>query len=139
MTTIIIFCLSFFISTIFVVIKYFEIKKGNKNSMLGILNKLDDKALVFFHSTKFRSLQLIQTIRYIILVKVKELLIELFEKYKNRIIEEYRLRKNSILIGKKQIKNKGSVSFYLKKITEHKGNGERGKIEDRLDFEDDIS
>ena len=107
--------------------------------MLGILNKLDDKALVFFHSTKFRSLQLIQTIRYIILVKVKELLIELFEKYKNRIIEEYRLRKNSILIGKKQIKNKGSVSFYLKKITEHKGNGERGKIEDRLDFEDDIS
>jgi hypothetical protein len=56
---------------------------------------------------------------------------EIFNKIHLAILAEYRKRQE-VIMGRKNIANKGSVSFYLKKITEDKKEGEKGKIEDSL-------
>ena len=128
MTTIVVFASSLFVTSAFVFIKAMELKYGKKNIVLRLIGKFDSKCDHCVSSLKFRGLQLVQSVRYIVLVQTKDVCKDLFYKAKEKIKEEYRIRQNTMM-GQKDITNKGSVSFYLKKITENKGNGEKGKIE----------
>jgi hypothetical protein len=127
MTTIIVFASSLSITAILVLVKAIELKFGKKNTFLELISRLDNKALSLITEVKFRNLQLIQTIRYIVLVQSKDVFRSFLDKLQEKIALEYRLRQE-LVMGKRNITNRGSVSFYLKKITEEKGM-EKGKIE----------
>ena len=129
MTTIVIFSSSLFIATAMVSVKAFELKRGQRNILLKTISKFDSELEKLVFNLKFKALQLIQSVRYIILVQIKMICKNLLIKVEKRIVEEYKIRQNA-LMGHKNISNKGSVSFYLKKITEQKSYAGKGKIED---------
>ena len=133
MATITIFASSLSVASLLLLAKAIEIKFGKKNLILNLIGKMDQKAIDLISTLKFRSLQFIQTIRYIILVQSKETIREFIDKIQLQIVNEYQARQE-LIMGRKNIPNKGSVSFYLKKITEEKGNIGRGKIEDSLEI-----
>lgn len=128
MTTVIIFASSLFVATILVIIKYMELRSGSKNIALKFISRLDAKSNQLVSFIEFKNLQLIQSIRYIVLVQLKKAAIDLFCKIQEKILNEYKVRQ-SIMMGRKEILGNGAASFYLKKITEHKGNVEKGSIE----------
>ncbi|MFA6270130.1 MAG: hypothetical protein WC657_02885 [Candidatus Paceibacterota bacterium] len=132
MTTIIVFAFSLFVVLILVLLKAIELKYGKKNILLKLIYKLEPSSIKLVAFLKFKSLQLIQSVRYIVLVEMKEMITYFFDQTHDKIMNEYKKRQEVILVGKKNIINKGSVSFYLKKITEDKGSNERGKIEEIL-------
>ncbi|MEK7200961.1 MAG: hypothetical protein AAB672_02430 [Patescibacteria group bacterium] len=127
MTTIIIFASSLFVALAFVSIKAIELKYGRKNIILELVGKFDHQCDYCVSGLKFRCLQFVQTIRYILFVQLKEIIKHFWSQIHERIKHEYKIRQE-IIMGRKEIINNGSASFYLKKITEHKGNGEKGKI-----------
>jgi hypothetical protein len=129
MATITVFASSLFMASALVLIKYIELKNNNKNILLKFINRFDSTFNKIILVLKFKILQLIQSIRYIILVEIKRIGEDLLKKAQEKVINEYKKRQEAIIVGKKEIVNKGSVSFYLKKITEDKCNGEKGKIE----------
>jgi hypothetical protein len=131
MTTIIVFVSSLLVSAMLVLIKAIELKFGKKNFLLELVCKLDYKAVNLINTVKFRNLQLIQTIRYIILIQSKEWFRTIWHRLQERMALEYQLRQE-IMMGKRNISSRGSVSFYLKKIGEEKG--AKGVIEDHLDI-----
>ena len=91
------------------------------------MGKFDHQCDYCVSGLKFRCLQFVQTIRYILFVQLKEIIKHFWSQIHERIKHEYKIRQE-IIMGRKEIINNGSASFYLKKITEHKGNGEKGKI-----------
>lgn len=129
MTTIIIFASSLFISLALILFKAIELKYGKRNIILELLNKFDSKSVALVSTFKFRSLQLVQSVRYIILVQSKIMFKELVDRVMEKIINEYKIRQ-SIMMGHKEIANNGSASFYLRKITDFKGDVRKGKIEE---------
>jgi len=131
MATIIVFFSSLLLATILVSMKARELKREKQNFLLGFISKLDPKSEKFIAFLKFKSLQTIQTIRYIILVETKEAIRSWFYDLQEKILNEYRVRHN-IIMGQKEIAGHGSASFYLRKITEQKSNGHKGKIEGTL-------
>ena len=132
MATVVIFASSLFMASGLVLIKAIELRNEKKNFLLKLVNLLDSRFNKIISTLKFKSLQLIQSIRYIVLVEINRIAKDLFYQVQEKIISEYKKRQEIIIVGKKNIVNKGSVSFYLKKIAEDKGNGEKGKIEDDL-------
>lgn len=129
MTTIIVFVSSLFIAFLLLALKAIELKYGKKNIFLSLINKLEARAIKLVALVKFTGLQIIQSLRYIILVQLKDAAKGLFKKAESRLFEEFKKRQD-IVMGRKEILSKGSASFYLKKISEDKVSGERGKIED---------
>ncbi len=73
----------------------------------------------------------IQSVRYIFLVYLPSVIDRVLERVKESILKELRSRQN-VLMGQKDIENKGSVSFFLKKIDENKKNGQKGEINETL-------
>jgi len=128
MTTIVVFGSSFFIATAMVIIKAIELHRGKRNFLLALFRKFDSHSDRFVGSMKFMAIQLVQSARYIILVQVKEVCKNLLERIEQKIADEYKVKQNT-LMGHKNITNKGSVSFYLKKIMEQKSGEKKGKIE----------
>lgn len=131
MTTIVVFSFSLFVAGIMVLIKVIELKRGKRNIFFKIIGKLDSLSISFVSTAKFRGLQLIQSMRYIVLVKAKTAGKEWFLKIQKLALDEYRAKRNEIM-GQKEIINRGSVSFFLKKITKDRENGNKGKIEESL-------
>lgn len=131
MTTIITFGSSLLVVITLVSLKAFEISREKRNFFLSIVGKLDEPALRLTNSIRFRIFQIVQSVRYIILVKMRDMLHDMFVRVSDKIASEYRERQD-MLMGRREIANKGAVSFYLKKITEDKSNGEKGKIEESL-------
>lgn len=130
MTPIIIFGLSFLITLTILAAKAFESNSQNPSFLLKLFKKLDPHAEKFIEGFKFRVLQVIQTARYIALVHAPEVLRELSHEIKESAMREYRVSQD-IIMGRKNIVNKGAVSFYLKRIKEEKGTM-RGQIQDSL-------
>jgi hypothetical protein len=64
-----------------------------------------------------------------VLVQARKVCKDLLDNIEDKIMNEYRMGQSAIM-GQKNIINKGAVSFYLKKIAEHKVNGVGGKIEE---------
>jgi hypothetical protein len=127
MATIVVFASSLSVLSIFVFIKALDLKFGNENTLLKLIRKADKKSEELVSGLRFRMLQIVQTVRYIILVQVKAYFKELVQSTEERIRQEYIARHEAIM-GRRQIASNGSASFYLKKITETKVAG-RGKIE----------
>jgi hypothetical protein len=130
-TTIVVFISSFFIALVFLTLKTIEIKYEKRNIFCELLGKFDATAHKLIVDLKFKSLQLIQSARYIVLIEAKEFAKKLFEKLEQKIINEYHAH-HIMIMGQKEIATTGSASFYLRKITEDKNNGTKGKIEDSL-------
>ncbi|MEK7635075.1 MAG: hypothetical protein AAB446_01425 [Patescibacteria group bacterium] len=130
-TTIVVFASSLFLLAVFVAIKAVEVKYEKRNLLLCLLGKCDTKSEKLVSDFKFKTLQIIQSVRYIVLVQVKEVCKTLLENVEEKIVNEYRAR-HMMIMGHKEIANKGSVSFYLKKINEGKTLSGRGKIEEVL-------
>jgi hypothetical protein len=132
MATIVVFASSLLMASGLVAIKAIELRNDRKNILLKLINKLDSRFGKIVAFLKFKFLQVIQSIRYIILIEAPKFFKNLFEKVQQKIIDEYKKRQDTIITGKKNIVNKGSVSFYLKKITEHKESEGKGKINGSL-------
>jgi len=128
MTTIIVFASSLLVALALLLFKAIELRCGKKNFALSCICRLDEKSDKFVSGFKFKILQFIQSVRYIILIQTKAICKNLLYKIEGKIANEYKIRRTMIM-GQKDIVSKGSVSFYLKKITEGKSNGEKGKIE----------
>lgn len=128
MATIVIFASSLSIASVLVLIKASELKHEKKNILLKLINQLDSKLNKLVPFLKFRSLQLIQSIRYLVLVKMGKIAKDLFCKAQEKILNEYKIRRG-VIMGHKEIASNGSASFYLRKITEGKSNSRKGKIE----------
>lgn len=131
MTTIVVFSSSLAVALMLLLTKALELKYGSKNILLKFISRADDRLETLVSGIRFRSLQLIQSVRYIIFVHAKDIFKDYIKKAEEKAIGEFRKRQD-VIMGKKEIVNGGSVSFYLKKITEEKGNGTKGKIEDSL-------
>jgi hypothetical protein len=117
---------------VLVAIKDFEVRRKKRNFALGALSRLDERSLALIAAIKFRGLQFIQSVRYIVLVEAKNFIIVLVKRYCNRIYSEYTKARERTIMGQKQIESRGSVSFFLKKITEEKSGIVKGKIEETL-------
>lgn len=131
MTTIFVFGSSLFIASILVILQSLELRKSKKNIILNMLAKLDPRSERLLEVLRFRLLQAIQTVRFVLLVWSREFAKNSSNKLRDRVIREFEARKK-VVMGEKEIKNNGAVSFYLRKIKEDKSNGEKGKIEDNL-------
>lgn len=131
MTTIFVFGSSLFIASVLVILQGLELRKSKKNIILNVLARLDPYSEKLLNMLKFRLLQAIQTVRFVLLVWSKEFARSSSNKLKDRVIREFETRRK-VVMGEKEIKNNGAVSFYLRKIKEEKSNGEKGKIEDNL-------
>lgn len=131
MTTIVVFASSLFITLAFISIKALELKSGKKNIILELIGKFDARCDNCVSVFRFRSLQFVQTLRYVLFVQLKKIIKHFWDQIHERIKHEYKIRQE-IIMGRKQIATNGSASFYLKKISEDKSNGEKGKIEDCL-------
>ena len=129
MTTIVVFGSSLAVALILILTKTLELKYGSKNILLRFIGKADDRLELIVSKIRFRSLQLIQSIRYIIFVHGSEMFKDYIKKAEQKAVSEFKKRQD-VIMGKKKIINGGSVSFYLKKITEEKGHVAKGKIED---------
>jgi len=127
MTTIVVFGSSLVLSFAIFVMKKLEISQNNENFVLKKIRKLDPYAEKLIATLKFRLLQAIQSIRYIVVVHIPAIISRHAEKLKEDALKEYRAR-HERLMGRKDISNKGAVSFFLKKIDENKRNGDKGEI-----------
>lgn len=131
MAIIIVFASSLLLASFLVFIRGLELKFGKKNIILELLSKFDTKSERFLHDLKFKCLQLVKSVEYIVFVQAKVVSKDIASRAGQRIVLEYKARQES-LMGRKEIKSNGSASFYLKKIDESKKNGERGRIEEEL-------
>lgn len=128
MVTIVVFASSLFIASAIILMKTIELKYGKRNVLFGFISKFDPDLKKLVLSLEFKSLQFIQVVRHILLVQTKIILKNLFHRIKEKIVNEYKTRRD-VVMDHRNIANNGSVSFYLKKIAENRGNGKRGKIE----------
>lgn len=131
MITIVIFASSLFLALLILILKSIESKRGKPDALLALVNLLNPKVEKFIEAFKFKCLQIIQTVRYVVLIKTREYIEDLISQVQEKFFNAYKVRQE-ILMGRKHIMNKGSVSFYLKKVAEYKGNGIKGKIEESL-------
>ncbi len=134
MVTIVVFASSLFLTSILVLAKAIELKYNKRSFLLRLIGKLDQKAEAAINRLKFLCLLLIQSVRYLVLIRLPMILKEWAMDVKTKIMAEYRA-KESVVMGRKNITNKGSVSFYLKKIDQGYKNGQGKIVEDNLEFE----
>ena len=127
MTTIAVFASSLVFALILLVLKAVELRFNKKNFILRLLSRLDSRAEKTLSSLKFRALQIVQSFRYIVIVELRLAFQNWLFEMREKAIREYKVRE-SVIMGQKNIANKGSVSFFLKKIDEGKRGGQRGEI-----------
>lgn len=132
MVTVIIFTLSFLGLAALFVSKDREVKTGEKTLVGKILAKFDQKSESFSAALHHRSFELYRTVKYILLVHLPEKGRVKIENTKESVLNSYNKQKD-VIMGKKELSNNGSSSFFLRKVSENKnGNGAKGKIEDSL-------
>lgn len=128
MAILIIFASSLLFVMSIVLFKAVESRFGKRNLILELIRKLDTKSEKFIATLKFRAWQAIQSVRYLFVVKIKASFFDWLQAMQYKIAREYDLQQNT-LMGRRQIVGNGSASFYLKKISEEKSFGSKGKIE----------
>ncbi len=110
-----------------------SILSGNQNFVLRGVSVLDNPASKLFVSLSFRWKQISQTVRYIIFIVIPHRSEEAFKQMKGRAVHHYNKQKDT-LMGKKEILNSSSASFFLKKMKEEKKNTKSGKIEETMEM-----
>lgn len=136
MTTALLLIVSFLGLGILFLSKHREVKTGDKNIVGKTLARFDAGSKQIIYKIHFRIYQLIQTVRFIFLVHLPEKSRVKITKTKDSMMSEYKKQKD-VIMGKKELSNNGSSSFFLRKVNENKQansevGGERGKIEDSL-------
>lgn len=133
MIAVIIFAVSFLLLSILFLSKHREAITGEKNSLGKALTPLDNKASKVLYAIHYRFYQLVQTIKFVFLVKIPEKGRVKIHKTKDSVVKEYKKQKD-VIMGKKELNQNGSASFFLRKIDETKNkkenDSERGRIED---------
>jgi hypothetical protein len=134
MITIPLFAASFIMLTILFLSKHREVKTGDKTFIGKFLSRFDAGSMKILNTIHYRFYQLIQTVRFIFLVHLPEKSRVKISKTKDTVLHSYNKQKD-VIMGKKELQQNGSSSFFLRKVTDHKKgnggeNGERGKIED---------
>lgn len=128
MTLIIIFLVSTSLIILLLTLKGIDERRIEPNFVSRYLSRFDVKSEIFINYLKFKTLQIIQTLRYIFIVKVSKYFAEQNYKLKTWIIDELD-KKQKIFMGRKEISKKGAVSFYIKKIEDNRTVSGKGKIE----------
>jgi len=131
MTTVVLFGSSSILAGLILILKWFELRSGKNGFLLLLLNKLNPHAESLIQKLRLGALQIVQTIRYIVLVRIPGALDNAVEKARMSAVRELESRKG-MLLGRRDITSRGSVSFFLRKMNENKQNGERGEINDPL-------
>lgn len=129
MVTITVFGLALFLLILLVLIKSFELKKGGENSILKQVGRLDQSTSRIFERVSYLYKQVTQSIRYIVLVRLLNILKDNARRGLEYSKKEYEARRGAIM-GKRYLSHRGSASFYLKKIAEERENTGKGKIQD---------
>ncbi len=126
MATITIFAVSLFGCISLLVSGYLNVRRSSQNFFSRTLSKTD--ALIQGQKSRVDRfiVQMLQSIRYLFKVLIPELAHNAMNKVMQRIKEEYEKR-NEIMQGRRDIHNKGAVSFYLRKIARE--DGDEGAIE----------
>lgn len=131
MTTIVVFGVSLFLAVFLFLIKAYSLRKAQDTFLLKKLALLDGRSEDLIQTFKFRTLQLIQSARYILSVYLPNLIECEVDRCRTALANKLEEQRNLVL-GKKEIQNRGAVSFFLKKIDEGKRNSQRGEINDSL-------
>lgn len=131
MTTIAVFGSSSILALFIVALKWLSVRRNKEGFLLTLLGRFNPFTERLIVDIKFRLLQIIQTIRYIFTIHIPVFIDKIVEKARQSAIKELEARRG-MLLGRKDIANKGSVSFFLKKIDENKQNTEKGEINDSL-------
>ncbi len=134
MANIIIFAVSFFGLSVLFLSKHREIRTGEKNWFGKLLSKFDHRGSKLLYSFHYRAYQVIQTIKFLVMVRIPEKGRVKISKTRDSVITEYQKQKD-VIMGKKELNGNGSSSFFLRKMNDNKKenggeNGERGRIED---------
>lgn len=131
MVTIVIFGVSIFFAFTILLLKMLYLHRGRDGFVLRFLGRCDPWTERLTSATKFRTLQIIQSVRYLFLLRLPEIVSQTAKKYKGRLVLKLENKRN-LLMGRKEITNKGAVSFFLKKMDEAKKNGHKGEINEIL-------
>jgi hypothetical protein len=128
MANIIVFLIALFGVAVILLSKYIELRTGKRTLLQRVLDRLNGNSALFISGIKYRIFQFIQIIRFIILVKLPEKGRVSYNEARDVAAREYE-KKREVLMGRKVLKNNGSVSFFLKKIKQDVSHGE-GRIEE---------
>jgi len=104
---------------------------GRQLLPLSLLARFDNTALRATDTLRALLLLTIQTLRYIVLVYVPQLLDDAL-KSAHRVIEVHLELRQSVLRGRKDIRNKGAISFYFKKIDDQLKDRTHGEINEPI-------
>lgn len=126
MTTTVVFGVSLFIAVLIVMLKHLELRSSKRHFLLSPLSKFDNQVQKLMRAAENLMLTLLKSLQHLIMISLKNAINKSWLHTKNRILHEYRIREE-IILGRKHIPNRGSVSFYLRKIDEAK-NGNKGEI-----------
>ena len=128
MTTIIVFVLSLCLLSTLIILKNLEFKKEKRSFLLKYISKFDSSLEKFISNLKYKIFQITQSLRYILHVQTKIIIKDILANLEEKIMDSYHAR-HEALMGRRELNNKGAVSFYLKKIAENKSGVGKGKIE----------
>ncbi|MEK7642459.1 MAG: hypothetical protein AAB392_01555 [Patescibacteria group bacterium] len=131
MVTIVIFALSVIVASLLIVLRLLAMRSSRESLPLRFMSKYDSATQDFVDNLRFRILQVIQTIKYLTLVHMPSVADSTIAKYKLKMLDKLETQRN-LLMGRKNIQNRGSVSFFLKKIDETKKQTPKGFINDTL-------
>lgn len=128
MATIVVFGLALLGLLLLILFKHIELRTGRRVFAHRAVVHWNGGAASLVNTVKYRVFQFIQIIRYIILVKLPEKGRVSYNEAREVAAREIEKRRE-VLMGRKVLKENGSVSFFLKKIKEQVPHGE-GKIEE---------
>lgn len=134
MATIVTFGISFLGLSFLFLSKHRETGLGRKNFLLSFLSRFDERSSSFLSAVHFQLYRLVQTVKFLIFVHIPEKGKVKINQTKESMISGYQKQKD-VIMGKKELRENGSSSFFLRKMTENKNSnagGERGKIEESL-------
>ncbi len=131
MTNIVFFFVSLFIVFVLFVLKLVSVSKNRDIFPLNIFRITDPKAEKLIDYLKYKIYQIVQTLRFLVIVKMPEVLKHEKNKMQEKIAEKID-KQRDVILGKINIKDNGSSSFYLKEISEQAKNEEKGRIDESL-------
>ena len=135
MISIYFFVPSFLVLSALFLSKHRELRTHNQTLLGRLLSRFDVKSEAVLSAVHYRLYQIVQTIRYVLVVHLPEKGRVKIIQTKDAVEQSYRKQKDAVM-GKKELKQNGSSSFFLRKMSEHKDvgsnreNTERGRIED---------
>ena len=128
---IIIFAVSFLGLAVLFLFKYREIKTGEKPALNRLLSRFDEKSERFAKLLRVYFYRFLEAVKFFFLVHLPAKGRVKIENAKESVINKYNKQKDAIM-GKKELSQNTSSSFFLRKMSENKNDNGSGKIEESL-------